>query len=329
MKRIAILLSILSPFALSYTTVYRVDLEGESGATGWGLLTVDTARSEVRFIVTHDVTDVTEAYFVEAPEGEGETVVYQMATSASPVEGAWDISPVDFEKLTAGGLYLTICSEKNPQGELRGKVADGSEAQEFAVTITNLTYGQPFSAPVVVSHRSSVNLYPLGGQASDGLTQLAEDGVNGPFMAEAMANEDVLMVAQAAGTIGPGESATVNIMVAGKRNTITVLGMLYNTNDAFFASSALQAPPPTFAFKAAGPSDAVYSTQAIAFDAGTEFNNESCEYIPGPYCEGTARDTDGAEGYISVSNGVHDIFQLDPVLHDWRGPVAAISMKRL
>jgi len=328
-KRIAILLSILSPFALSYTTVYRVDLEGESGATGWGLLTVDTVRSEVRFIVNHDVTDATEAHFVETPEGEGETVVYQMATSASPLEGAWDISPVDFQKLTEGGLYLTICSEKNPQGELRGKVADGTEAEEFAVTITNLTYGQPFSPPVVVSHHRSASLFQLGGHASEGLTQLAEGGVNGPIMGEALANEDVFMVAQAEGFIGPGESTTVNIMVAGSKTTITVMGMLYNTNDAFFASSALQAPPPPLAFKASGPLDAVYSTSAIAFDAGTEFNNEGCAYIPGPYCEGTERDTEGAEGYISISNGVHDIFQLDPVLHDWRGPVAAISMKRL
>jgi hypothetical protein len=319
----------LSPFALSYTTVYRVDLTGESGATGWGLLTVDTVRSEVRFIVSHDVADATEAHFVQAPAGESETVVYQLAASASPLEGAWDISPVDFEKLTAGGLYLMICSEKNPLGELKGKVADGTEAEEFAVTITNLTYGQPFSPPVVVSHHRSVSLFQLGGHASDGLTQIAEEGVNGSIMSEAMANEDVLMVAQAEGTVGPGESTTVNIMVAGNQTTITVMGKLFNTNDAFFASSALQAPPPPLAFKASGPLDAVYSASAIAYDAGTEFNNEACDYIPGPYCEGTARDTEGAEGYISISNGVHDIFQLDPVLHDWRGPVAAISMKRL
>lgn len=329
MKRIAILLSILSPFAVGATTVYQVDLEGASGAAGRGLLTVDTARSQVRFIVSHNVENAIEAHFAHALPGESETVVYQISSHTSPLEGVWDISPVEFNKLLEGELYLTICSEKNPLGDIRGKIADGSEAQEFEVTITNLTQGQPFSPPVVASHHPGTSLYQLGGHASAGLTALAEDGMNELIMGEAMGDEDVLMVAQGSGPIPPGGSGTVNIMVAGSRSTITVMAMLVNTNDAFFATSALQAPPPPLAFKASGPIDAVYSTKAIAYDAGTEFNNESCDYIPGPYCEGLLRDPDGAEGYIHVHNGVHDVFQLDPTIHDWRGPVAYISMKRL
>jgi hypothetical protein len=314
---------------MGFTTVHRVELGGESGATGWGLLTVDKALGQVSFIVNHNVEDATEARFAHVlPDGE-ETVVYQKVTQASPLEGVWDISSVEFNELLEGELYLTICSEKNPLGDIRGKVADGSEAAGFAVTVTNLTQGQPFSAPVVVSHHPRTSLYQLGGHASAGLTALAEDGENGLIMDEAMGNSDVFMVAQGDGPIPPGGSATINIMVAGSRSTVTVMGMLVNTNDAFFATSGLQAPPPPFAFKASGPVDAVYSTKAYAFDAGTEFNNEGCDYIPGPYCEGTERDTEGAEGFIYVHGGVHDIFQLDPVLHDWRGPVAYVSMQRL
>ncbi len=38
--------------------------------------------------------------------------------------------------------------------------------------------------------------------------------------------------------------------------------------------------------------------------------------------------TSGAEGFIYVSNGVHGGADLVPALHDWRGPVARISVKR-
>ena len=68
---------------------------------------------------------------------------------------------------------------------------------------------------------------------------------------------------------------------------------------------------------------------AIAYDSGTEFNSEDCAFIPGPPCGNHVRMTDGAEGFIYVSNGVHGGADLIPALHDWGGPVARISVRKM
>lgn len=70
--------------------------------------------------------------------------------------------------------------------------------------------------------------------------------------------------------------------------------------------------------------------EAEAYDAGSEANSESCTYIPGPPCgNAEVRDTGDAEGFVHVHAGVHGIGDLDPAMHDWRNPVAEITIKRV
>ena len=53
--------------------------------------------------------------------------------------------------------------------------ADGGKAT-YKVTIENLTSGQPFSPPVVATHRSNVRMFRVGRLASPELEAIAEDG---------------------------------------------------------------------------------------------------------------------------------------------------------
>ena len=77
------------------------------------------------------------------------------------------------------------------------------------------------------------------------------------------------------------------------------------------------------------------SFSAVAYDAGSEGNNEDCDFIPGPCAMGSTnfRYEMGAEGYVYVHNGVHGIgmgaVNLDPSAHDWRNPVARIKVMRI
>jgi hypothetical protein len=71
---------------------------------------------------------------------------------------------------------------------------------------------------------------------------------------------------------------------------------------------------------------------APAYDAGSEGNNEDCGFVPGPACpaaSGNMRDVAGAEGFAHVHNGVHGIVDLEPSAHEWRNPVAHVTVKRI
>ena len=74
--------------------------------------------------------------------------------------------------------------------------------------------------------------------------------------------------------------------------------------------------------------------EAEAYDAGSERNSEDCAYIPGPPCEGAGvHDPAEAEGYVHIHAGIHgigpDTELVYPAEHDWRNPVAKITIRRV
>jgi len=73
--------------------------------------------------------------------------------------------------------------------------------------------------------------------------------------------------------------------------------------------------------------------EAPAYDAGSERNSEDCDYIPGPPCNNSpAHDPADAEGYVHIHAGIHGIGpdpSVDPAMHDWRNPVAKITIRRI
>ena len=124
-------------------------------------------------------------------------------------------------------------------------------------------------------------------------------------------------MAVAAGLLFPGESAQFEVEMRGKYNRLSAVGMLVSTNDAFFGLSNFQVDR----------SSAVQRTTAPAWDAVTEFNNEDCDFIPGPPCGSPfMRATEDAEGFIHVHSGIHGTGDLSPGNWDWQNPVVQIAV---
>ena len=99
--------------------------------------------------------------------------------------------------------------------------------------------------------------------------------------------------------------------------------MLIPTNDAFAGLNGFALP---------NGFDPVV-VDLLAYDSGTEVNDERCASIPGPsFSEcggpgGGARVGSG-EGAVTVHNGVHGVGDMNRALRDWRGPVARVIIQR-
>ncbi len=195
---------------------------------------------------------------------------------------------------------------------------------DYEVTITNLTPGQTFTPQLIVTHSRNYRMFTPGQPASEALEILAEGGATGPLTDEA-ANQTT--DAQTLGDLlGPGQ--TVTTVVRGRPGSrISVAAMLIPTNDTFMA---LNAVPLTF-----GRNPAEYFVPA--WDAGTEDNDQSCQHIPGPRCDGEGYVEGGGEGFVHIGNGFHDLGELDddgfeilgPQVYDWRNSVARIVVRRV
>jgi len=194
--------------------------------------------------------------------------------------------------------------------------AEGGGGALYDVTITNLTRGQVLSPPVVVAHRNDFRVFRAGEPASPELAALAEDADSAGLIAVLQTEPKVGDVSIGGDAIPPGASLTVPIQLGGGARTITVLGMLVTTNDAFFSGThRVQGPGASF--------------DAPAYDAGSELNTQDCDHIPGPPCgHPFVRVTEGAEGFVSISPGIRSAGDLDVALHDWRNPVARVVVTR-
>ena len=195
----------------------------------------------------------------------------------------------------------------------------GDYHRVYEVTITNLTRGQILSPPAVFTHRRGFRVFEAGKPASAEIVAVAEDGMNGPLGALLDGARQVSDHKSAAGPVPPFQSVTLRVRAGRRATKLTALGMLVVTNDAFFAVQGVDLPR--------------YGTRtyrAVAYDAGSEGNSESCAHIPGPPCgSGGVRYLDNAEGYVHVHAGIHGIRDLTPAQHDWRNPVALITVKRV
>lgn len=207
-------------------------------------------------------------------------------------------------------------------------LATSAQAADYKVTITNITPGQTFTPQLVVTHQPSAGLFTLGEPASDALAILAESGNPEPLIDE-LANET--REAQVIdGLLGPGESTSVTISGKRKRDRLSVAAMLIPTNDTFVALNSMPLP--------SGHGQAE-SYMVSAYDAGTEYNDQSCQHIPGPRCGGEALSeaSDMDEGFVHVGNGFHHLGDEDaegyeilgPMSYDWRNAVAHIVVERM
>jgi hypothetical protein len=198
-------------------------------------------------------------------------------------------------------------------------------AANFEVTITNLTRGQRFTPILVASHKAGVKLFELGRPASPELAVLAEEGNVAPLDDMLNTMPEVLDTANSGGLLNPGASVTVTVKTQGDFNHVSVASMLIPTNDAFFALNGVAGPR--------GPEALAYTS--VAYDAGSERNDELCASIPGPFfteCGGPGgggAPSGGEEGYVHVHAGMHGIGDFNAAQRDWRNPVALIVIRRV
>ena len=216
----------------------------------------------------------------------------------------------------------------------------------YEVTITNLTGGQPFSPPVVVTHRQSTEIFQVGEAASLAIQEVAENGNSGPLLAALATDKHVFDVTQVAnGNDGPApiipaanpggapfNSSETYVITSGQgAKYLSLAMMLICTNDGFSGLDSLRLP------KKVGDSVIV---QTAGYDAGTEINTEDFANIVPP-CQGLIgiSSEDGGTGMsdpalaeggvISHHPNIVGGNDLVPGVHGWTDPVAEVVVTRV
>ncbi|WOJ94792.1 spondin domain-containing protein [Congregibacter variabilis] len=196
----------------------------------------------------------------------------------------------------------------------------------FEVTVVNLSNAQPLSPIAVLAHGADQRLFTVGQAASQGLEMLAESGDNSELLAEIDARATISGEAP----LGPGATTTLTLELDSDDTNATLLSlasMLVNTNDAITALNGIDvsglAVGDTLAFS------------TVAYDSGTEANDEAAGTIPGP--------ADGGEGFNADRNDVADqvtmhggVVTVDDGLntsvlnqtHRFDNPVARVMIRR-
>jgi hypothetical protein len=220
--------------------------------------------------------------------------------------------------LAAGALLIGPASGSN-NGE-----DDGRGTKQWRVTIQNLTPpgpgapgSQPLSPPLFVVHSAHADVWSVGEIASHGVAAIAEDADNSVLESALPQVDGVKSVTTGAGgPIPSGASRTYVVETSGRANRLSVVTMLVNTNDAFTGLDSLR-------LRGHGTSVAT-----MAYDAGSERNNELKSHIPGPCC-GNAFVRAPEGNLIQMHEGITDRGELDPAKYDWEGPAARITIERL
>lgn len=203
-----------------------------------------------------------------------------------------------------------------------------SQAQQerrYQVTITNVTSGIQFTPILVATHNEAVRPFTVGQPALPELAVMAEGGDIAPLTELALSTGVVTDTANSAEVLDappllfPGQTVTLELIATGEAWHLSLVAMMLPTNDSFVALNTVRLPR-----------RGAVVHNALAYDAGTEPNDEVCANIPGPRCggEGASPEVDG-EGYVHISGGIHGIADLSAAVYDWRNPVARVEIRRM
>lgn len=194
----------------------------------------------------------------------------------------------------------------------------------WRVTITNLTPAgpgapgsQPLSPPLFVVHSAQADVWSVGEIASHGVAAIAEDANNAPLESALPALHGVKTAfTGAGGPIPSGATRSFTVETSGAYDRLSLVTMLVNTNDGFTGLDSLR-------LRGHGS-----SSETMAYDAGSERNNELKAFIPGPCCGNPfVRDPEGA--LIGPHEGITGRGELSPALYGWHGPAARITVERV
>jgi len=218
--------------------------------------------------------------------------------------------------------------------------AVGPPVATYEVTIENLTKGQPFTPPVVATHRAATDVFDVGSAANQGVKEIAENGNLTPLLAALDADRHVYDVASLTGPVVPSglprsgvgpDTVTVTVTGALGANRLSFVSMLICTNDGFTGADSLLLP------NRVGETAMAYTN---GYDAGTERNTEDLADIVPP-CQGLVGVSSGEAGtgtsdpalaevgVIRHHPGVAGGSDLLPGIHGWDDPVAKITIERV
>lgn len=216
-------------------------------------------------------------------------------------------------------LSLTVAASADPP------------TSTYEVTITNMTSGQPFTPPLVATHRKSIDLFDVGQPASTEIQEIAENGNVDPAVSLATGSKHVFDAQVVLGDplpILPGASRTFTVSAVPGAENLTWVSMLICTNDGFTGLDTLRLP------RNVGDSSV---HQTLGYDAGTEVNTEAWVDLVPPCAMATGFGDQGGTGttnpdlaeggVITMHNGIVGVGDLLPV-HDWSGPVATVEITR-
>jgi len=205
------------------------------------------------------------------------------------------------------------------------------QMRRYEVSITNTTKGQTFTPQLVTTHTKAISLFTLGEPASMALELLAEGGDTAPLTADIQSMPaKVGEVVTVPGLLEPGQTTIFEINGNNKHHFLSIAAMLLPTNDTFVGLSSVKLPK-----------EETVSYFALAYDAGTEKNDQNCAHIPGPHCGGAGEPhsmmSNMDEGFVYIGNGFHDLGDMDaegnvilsPVMYDWNNAVALVTIKRI
>ena len=209
-------------------------------------------------------------------------------------------------------------------GESEGGGA--ANAEMFEITITNLTNAQIFSPLRSEAHAPGTSLFSAGEGASEGIENMAESGDNAQLLVD-LEDLEADMV-ESGGPVLPRATITLTLTSEDGNRLISAVGMLVGTNDAFFGLGAVR------------PRGKFNTYRVVAYDAGTEDNDENCNHIPGPPCANDSNvNADGSGDttppgilldldVIHVHRGIQNIGDAAFAggYFDWRNPVAEITI---
>jgi Spondin_N len=208
-----------------------------------------------------------------------------------------------------------------------GALSFGAQASEgrwtYEVTVTNITYNQRFTPLLLATHKPEIRFFTLGQPAIPELATLAEEGNVAPLRTLLTGSPLVRATAAGNGLLDPGKSISFQIQGNPWQDRLSVAAMLIPTNDAFMALNAVPLP---------FPGGSAQSFTAVAYDAGSEVNDELCSSIPGPFfaeCGGSGGGArvGGGEGFVHVHRGMHGVADFKAIARDWRNPVARVSVR--
>lgn len=211
---------------------------------------------------------------------------------------------------------------------------DAANTRTYEVTIVNLTDGQWFTPPVVVTHRSNMRLFQINKEASVGIQEIAENGNLAPMIEMLEGDSRVVdFEVVAAGDpppLAPGSQISAEIEASSNSDRLSLVSMLICTNDGFTGRNRLRLP------RRVG-NTVTYAMPA--YDAGTEINTEDFADIvpPCPALTGVETTVEGTgasnpalaeNGKITGHPGITGGAGLDPEIHDWIGGTGVVVITR-